>query len=360
MTNKFEELINTSGEAAFSTYIGKKKTFGILLKNRKNMSVALTNYGARVVSLKVPDANGQLDDIILGYNSIEDYLLSDEKYFGATIGRYANRIANATFELDGIRYVLDQNDASNHLHGGEEGFHTIVWDALPQGDRQVTFRYLSSEGHAGYPGDLAVTVTYTLTDKNELVIEYEAISSQNTIINLTNHCYFNLAGAGHNGLNAHRLMINADRYSPILQNKLPSGEICSVEATPFDFRNEKAVEIDTFSTDPQIQYADGYDHNFVLNKSGKEPVQLAARVSEQNSGRVMEVLTTEPGLQFYTANGLNGKDIGREGVPYCKHSAFCLETQHFPNSPNQPNFPSVILNASKKFKSTTIFRFSTQ
>ena len=345
----------------FVTTLNGEKTSLILLKNRNGVSVALTNYGARIVSIRMPDKSGDIADIVLGYNSIDKYLNSNHSYYGATIGRCANRIANGQIQIDNQSYQLDINDAPHHLHGGSNGFHDRIWNLRRKSSGEVVMDLYSHTGEAGYPGNLHVKTQYSLNDENELIIQYEALADENTVINLTNHTYFNLSGAGSGSIGKHLVYINADMFTPVNKHLIPTGLSCTVKNTPFDFTHEKRIEKHWDNSESeQIQFAGGYDHNYVLNKlSGNQP-QLAAKVTDTASGRTLEVETTEPGLQFYTANALNSKDVGREGKPYVARSAFCLETQHFPDSPNHDSFPSVVLEAGEVFKSTTIYRFKHQ
>lgn len=343
--------------ADFSTAIDGKNTSLHILKNKNGISVGLTNYGARIVSIKVPDAQGNVADVVLGYNTIFEYMQSMEQYFGATIGRYANRIENGQFELDNKSYQLEINDHPNHLHGGVKGYHNVIWDVHSKSASNIIFRYLSEDGDSDYPGSLMIDVSYNLNNKDELVINYSAVSEDITIINLTNHAYFNLSGSGSGKVDKHLVYIDADSFTPINSKMIPTNEILKVENTPFDFRIEKEIGESWDSENNQIQIAGGFDHNFILNKADEGVLQLAARVTDPESGRTLEVDTTEPGLQFYTSNALTGLDIGREGIAYNARSAFCLESQHYPNSPNRLDFPSVILEPGKKYKSTTVYRF---
>jgi len=328
------------------------------LRNSQDMEVSLSNYGARIVRILVPDSTGKVADVVLGYDSIEHYPGSSEGYYGATIGRFGNRIANGTFALDNVTYKLLKNDTKNHLHGGNRGFHSVVWKAFRAAENQVIFRHTFEDGEDGYPGRLRVEVSFSLNDSGELSINYQAVTDRKTIINLTNHAYFNLAGAGSGSVAGHLITINADSFTPVDEFMIPTGEIKKVAGTALDFRKEKPMSRDWDQDDPQLKIAGGYDHNFVLNKKANGQAEFAARVTEPVSGRTLEVETTEPGLQFYTANALDGRDVGREGVPYEARTAFCLETQHYPDSPNKPEFPSVLLEPGKPFKSTTIYRFS--
>lgn len=329
------------------------------IKNRKGVEVSVTNYGARIVSFLVPDSNGNIDDIVLGYNSIEEYLNSDNVYYGATIGRFGNRISNGTFTLNNVSYQLQKNESNNnHLHGGERGLHAVVWGISGQTDDCITFNYRSEDGECGYPGNLDLEVTFSLNESGELSISYKAVSDKKTIINLTNHAFFNLAGAGSGSVANHMITIHADSYTPVDEAMIPTGEIEPVADGVMDFRKMKPMGRDWNRDDPQLNIADGYDHNFVLRKRDEHSPALAATVSEAKSGRMLEIETTEPGLQFYTANALNGQDVGREGIPYEAKTAFCLETQNFPDSPNKPQFPSAILEPGELFTSRTIYRIS--
>ncbi len=341
----------------FSTSLSGQQVSLYTLKNKNGIEVSLTNYGARIVSCIVPSQDGELADVVLGFNSIDEYLASNEVYFGATVGRYANRIANAKIKLDEQLINLDKNAPPNHLHGGTKGFHSVVWEVSSADIDRIVFRHVSANGQNGYPGVLQVEVTYSLNDSNEITIEYLAVSDEKTIINLTNHAYFNLSGAGSGSVANHSVCINANFFTPVNEFMIPTGEFRKVDGSVFDFRTGKNLGKDWDDDDTQLNRAGGYDHNFVLNKNEGQKPELAARVTDPESGRVLEVDTTEPGIQLYTANALDGSDIGREGVPYESKSAFCLETQHFPNSPNQPNFPNVELEPGKRFTSTTIYRF---
>lgn len=331
------------------------------LKNAAGMEVQVTNYGGIVTSLKVADRDGKFDDVVLGFDSLDGYLENDP-HFGAIIGRYANRIANAQFELDGKTYRLIANDGPNTLHGGPMGFDTAVWraDTFEQpGEAGVVLTHVSPDGDEGFPGELSVRVTYTLTDKNELVIDYRASTDGPTVVNLTHHSYFNLAGHAAGDVLKHQLMIAADRYTPVDQDLIPTGELAGVAGTPFDFRSSTAVGARIDAEDPQIELGHGYDHNFVLNRQGNGLV-LAARVAEPTSGRVMEVRTTEPGMQLYTGNFLDGKIEGKGEHAYQRRAGLCLETQHFPDSPHRPDFPSTTLRPGEEFASRTVYTFSAQ
>ena len=344
----------------FQTEINGKTTGLFKLENDNGIEVYITNYGGRIVSWLVPDRDGKNADIVLGYDSIEGYLNSNEVYFGSLIGRYGNRIAEGNFELDGKEYTLAINNPPNHLHGGPNGFHNVIWDAKQISDKHLRLQYFSEDGEEGYPGNLQVQVHYLLNNDNELMIDYTAVTDQKTVVNLTNHAFFNLAGAGSGTVNNHELMINAEHFTPVDSTLIPTGEIATVAGTPFDFTSPKAIGRDLDQENEQLDFGMGFDHNFVLNKQNQGALELAARVYEPESGRVMEVLTTEPGIQFYGGNFLDGSDTGKEGVPYEFRSAFCLETQHFPDSPNQPNFPTTVLEPGEMYHTVTVHRFSTR
>jgi aldose 1-epimerase len=330
------------------------------LTNKNGMEAAISTYGGAVVSLEVPDRNGKLGDVVLGYDSIDGYG-SDKSYFGAIVGRYANRIGHAQFTLDGKTYTLAKNNGENSLHGGIKGFNKAVWAAkeIPAKNGQaLELTYVSKDGEEGFPGNLHVRVLYTLTDSNELRIDYSATTDKKTVVNLTNHSYFNLAGPGSGQILGHILTIEADKFTPVDSSLIPTGELRDVTGTPFDFRKPTAIGARIDSNDEQIKLGGGYDHNFVLRRKAGDPASLAARVVEPTTGRVLEMWTTEPGMQLYTGNFLDGSARGKGGVAYTKRSAFCLETQHFPDSPNQPKFPSVVLDRGEQYHTTTIYRFS--
>lgn len=326
------------------------------LSNRKGMEVAISTYGGVVVSLKVPDRTGAPGDVVLGFDDFKGYLLPPP-YFGAIVGRYANRIANGKFTLDGVEYRLARNNGENSLHGGTRGFDKGVWTARRSDGHSLELAYLSRDGEEGYPGNLATTVTYTVTGDNELRIDYSATTDKDTVLNLTNHSYFNLAGQGEGDVLGHDVWIDADRFTPVDKNQIPTGELRGVEGTPLDFRHPHAIGERIDTDDPQLKLGGGYDQNFVLNRAGTS-LQLAARVTEPKTGRVLEVSTTEPGLQFYTSNTL-GPIAGKGGKVYGPRSAFCMETQHFPDSPNKPDFPSAVLKPGGHYMTTTVYRFST-
>jgi aldose 1-epimerase len=334
------------------------------LANKNGMEAAITTYGGAVVSLKVLDRHGTLEDVVLGYDSVDGYV-NDKNYFGAIIGRYGNRIGHAQFMLDGKTYALAKNNGENTLHGGINGFNKAVWTAkeITVKDGQgVELTYLSKDGEEGFPGNLHVRVIYTLTDANELKIEYSATTDRDTVVNLTSHSYFNLLGVGQGtgDILGHVLMIEADKFTPVDSGLIPTGELRDVAGTPFDFRKPTAIGARINDDDEQLKLAGGYDHNFVLRREMGTPISLAARVVEPASGRILEVWTTEPGVQFYTGNFLDGSVHGKSGVAYTKHMAFCLETQHFPDSPNHSKFPSTELKSGERYHTTTIYRFSVE
>jgi len=330
------------------------------LKNSRGMEAAITSYGGIVVSLRVPDRDGRIADVALGFDRVEEYR-KEHPYFGAIIGRYGNRIAKGRFTLNGVEYKLAQNNGENHLHGGIRGFDKVTWMAREfraAGGPALELTYTSRDGEEGYPGNLTATVTYTLTENNELRIDYTATTDKDTVVNLTNHTYFNLAGQGEGDVLGHQVTIAADHFTPVDAGLIPTGELRSVEGTPFDFRQPHAIGERIGVQDEQLAFGKGYDHNFVLN--GPEgTLRPAARVVEPGSGRVMEVLTTEPGLQFYTGHFLDGSIRGKSGTAYRHRYGFCMETQHFPDSPNNPYFPTTVLTPGQKYQTTTTYRFST-
>jgi aldose 1-epimerase len=325
------------------------------LTNSSGLRARVMTYGATLVSLEVPDRNGQLADIVLGHDSLEGYLdPARNPYFGSIVGRYGNRIARARFTLDGVEYQLATNNGENHLHGGIKGFDKVVWKAEPvreAGAVGVKLTHLSRDGEEGYPGNLATAVIYWLTEANELRISYEAETDKATPVNLTHHSYFNLAGQGEGDILGHELTLNASHFTPVDEGLIPTGEVRPVEGTPWDFTVPKFIGAEIAAV------PGGYDHNFVL-QDGEGTLKLAASVYEPASGRVMEIYTTEPGIQFYTGNFLDGTITGKGGKVYKKHYGFCVETQHFPDSPNNPSFPSTILRPGQKYSSLTVHKFS--
>jgi aldose 1-epimerase len=351
----------------------KKEPFGTLpdgtpvdlytMTNAQGMEIRATNYGGIVVSLRVPDKKGNLDDIALGFDDLKGYL-ANSPYFGAIIGRYGNRIANGKFTLDGKEYTLARNNGPNSIHGGLKGFNKVVWQAErfqnPQGVG-VILTYTSKDGEEGYPGNLKTKVTYTLTDKNEWIIDYEAVTDKATPVNLTEHTYFNLAGEGKGDVLGHILKLNASRFTPVDHNLIPTGKLRPVKGTPMDFTQPTSIGARIDADYKQLRLGRGYDHNFVNEsaRKGSDPV-IAARVKEPVSGRVLEVYTTEPGLQLYTGNFLDGTITGKQGHIYKRRYGFCLETQHFPDSPNHPDFPTTILRPGQTYHSRTIYKMSAE
>jgi len=345
----------------------KKENFGKLpngtevelytLTNKNGVEVKITNYGATVTSIKAPDKNGKFEDVALGYDNLKGYL-DKNPHLGSVAGRYANRIAKGQFTLAGKTYTLAKNNGENHLHGGPKGFYQAVWTVTPSpANDAVTLKYLSKDGEEGYPGNLDVTVTYTLTDKNELKIDYAATTDKETILNLTNHSYFNLAGAGNGDILNHQLKINSDQITPVDKTMIPTGDVKQVAGTPFDFTNLTAIGARINDQDEQLILGKGYDHNFIL-KTSNNITTPAVEVYEPTTGRVMEVFTDQPGVQLYTGNFLDGTITGKGGKVYNQRYGFCLETQHYPDSPNKPNFPNVTLKPGQRFATTTIYKFS--
>lgn len=339
------------------------------LTNQNGVELRTTNYGGIILSLRVPDRDGTVEDVVLGFDSYSKYRSEEYRsaspYFGAIIGRYGNRIDEGTFELDGKTYDLATNNGPNHLHGGTVGFDKRYWTAHPFVDDNgpgIEYSYTSPDNEEGYPGRLSTTVTYQLTSQNEVVVSYEATTTEATPVNLTQHSYFNLAGHDGGKILDHHLTINADYFTPVDSTLIPTGEFRPVANTPFDFRTPTPIGEHINADNQQLEYGRGYDHNFVLNRddAGKDSLALAARVYDPNSGRVLTVHTTEPGLQFYSGNFLAGDLIGKGNNPYEQRAGFCLETQHFPDSPNQPAFPSTILRPGETYRSRTIFSFSTR
>lgn len=335
------------------------------LTNANGVKTDITNYGGIVVRLFVPDRGGNMDDVVLGYNTVAEYIL-DTPYFGSLIGRVGNRIADGKFELNGKTYNLVTNNKPAgipcHLHGGTVGYDKVVWDAEPFIENNVPglkLHYLSVDGEEGYPGNLDITVWYRLTNENALQIDYLATTDADTPINLTNHSYFNLKGEGNGDILGHVLQFNAANYTPVNAGLIPTGEIASVEGTPFDFTTPHAIGERVDSDNQQMVYGGGYDHNWVLDNQDGD-LALAGTVFEPTSGRFMEVWTEEPGMQFYCGNFLNGSNIGKSGKAYNFRNGFCLETQHYPDSINQPDFPSTVLKPGEEYKTTTIYKFSTR
>lgn len=328
------------------------------LTNKNGVEAKITNYGGIMVSLKVPDRTGIRGDVVLGFDSLSSYT-ANNPFFGCLVGRYGNRIAKGKFKLGGVTYKLAINNPPNHLHGGLKGFDKVVWNAEPAADGNgagLKLTYSSKDGEEGYPGNLAATVVYTLTDSNALKIDYSAVTDKPTPCNLTNHSYFNLSAGTSSDILGTELTLFADRTTPVDKTLIPTGKLRSVEGTPFDFRRPMKIGARIDAPEEQIRFGGGYDHNFVLNGEAGT-LRLAAVASDSASGRVLEVFTTEPGIQFYTGNFLDGSVTGKNGTVYARRSGFCLETQHFPDSPNRPEFPSTILKPGETYRTTTIYKF---
>ncbi len=360
-TNKTEpeEAKSLSGlkESSFETELNGKQTHLFVLKNSSGMEVCITNYGGRIVSIMVPDKDGAMQDVALGFNNIDDYI-NIPNNFGATIGRYANRIANGKVIVDGIEYKLPQNNGNHTLHGGGEGFHTKVFDATQTDNKTVEMSYTSVDGEAGFPGNLITKVTMTLTEDNAIDIEYEAKTDKKTVVNLTNHTYFNLSGNPENTVLTHELTIDADTFTPIDDTSMTTGEIIDVEDSDMDFRTPAQVgeRINNYDY-AQLKNGNGYDHNWILNKPG-DISNVAATVYSADTGIELNVYTTEPGMQVYTGNFIDGTITGKEGVLYKKRAAICLESQKFPDSPNKPDWPSAYLSPNETYTSRCIYQFS--
>ncbi len=348
----------TISPEAFNVQLNGQQVELFTLKNKNGLELTVTNYGGRIVSLLVPDRSGILADIVLGYDSLSGYLKAKEQYFGAAIGRYGNRIANGSFKIDNIDYKLAINNTPNSLHGGIKGFSSKVWNAVKNSENEVEFTLISPDMDEGYPGELKVMMIYRLTDKNEVTILYSASSNKPTVINLTNHTYFNLHGAGNGDILDHVLYLNANSYTPVNSTLIPTGAVESVKGTPFDFTTPTIIGARINETNEQLSYGLGYDHNFVLNKTVGEKVSLGATLYDPLSGRFMQVFTNEPGIQFYCGNFLKGKEIGKKNKTYNYRSALCLETQHFPDSPNHPEFPTALLKPGEIYSSACVYRFS--
>lgn len=359
-------LFTTAGSAEHSKSRVTSNSFGqtvdgtpahlYVLKNKNGVEASITDYGATLVSVKVPDRQGNFADVLLGYDSVAGFE-GGKSYFGGTIGRYGNRIAKGQFELNGSTYKLAVNNGANHLHGGIKGFNKVFWKAESSGKQALRLTYTSKDGEEGYPGVLTVVVTYTLTAKNELQIDYLATTDKDTVVNLTNHSYFNLTGDPKKDILQHQLKLYASRFTPVDAGLIPTGELRSVKGTPFDFSTNAAIGARISQEEEQLKLAKGYDHNFVLDHSGSDGLTKVAEVYEPVSGRSMDVYTTEPGVQFYSGNFLDGSEKGKGDIRYAHRTGFCLETQHYPNSPNQAQFPSTVLKPEQKYKSTTVYRF---
>lgn len=352
-----EKQITTSGlkVSDFKTKVDSLSVQLYVLKNKNGLEACITNYGARVVSLMVPDRNGKLEDVVAGYSNIADYLAKKQN-FGATVGRYIGRILNASFSLDSVTYKLTPNTGEHCSHGGPTGFAYKVWTEELVNDSTLRLSLLSPDNENGFPGNLQVYLTYTLTSKNELDIQYEAITDKPTVINLSHHSFFNISGDFNTTVEDQLLYVNADRYTPFDSLKCVTGEILEVSQTPFDFLTPRLIGDRINEDNMQLSIVKGYDHNWVLNTNG-DTSTLAAKLSDLKSGRTLEIYTNEPGIQIYTANGLRGAMIGKKGIAYQKRSSICLETQHFADSPNKPQFPSTVLRPGEKYNSRCIYRF---
>ncbi|MDR1780469.1 MAG: galactose mutarotase [Tannerella sp.] len=355
MTTK---IVSGLKQKDFEKVIDGKETALYVLSNGKGAELTVTNYGAKIVSLVVPDRDGRPTDVVTGHSSIDDYLTSEEPYFGAICGRYGNRIAKARFTLDGVVYdKLAANNGPNSLHGGIKGFNSVVWSIVKTDEHSIELQYVAADGEEGFPGKLTVNVTYALTADNELVIDYQATTDKPTVVNLTNHSYFNLSGAGDPSIYDHLLMINADYYLPTDATAIPYGAKAPVAGTPMDFRESYEVGARINDMFEQLVFGRGYDHTYILNKKGDE-LSFAARCLSPRTGIAMDVFTTEPGVQLYTGNWMTGKLTGKHGQRYPMRSALCLETQHFPDSPNKPEYPTTTLRPGETFQSRTVFSFS--
>ena len=347
----------TNNATPFGEVDGKAITL-YTLHNAKGAEAKIMNYGGLVQSLSMPDRAGKFDDIVLGYDNLAGYL-KDTPYFGALVGRYGNRIGGGKFTLDGQTYTLATNNGPNSLHGGLKGFDKVVWNVVKATANSLELQYTSKDGEEGFPGNLKVTAVYTLTDDNALRLNFTSTTDKPTVLNLTHHSYFNLAGQGNGDILGHEVYINSDKTTPVDKVLITTGEFAPVDGTPFDFRKPTAIGARVNDPDPQLQYGPGYDHNWVITKPAGQ-LGLMARVYEPKTGRVLEVSSDEPGLQFYVGNFLDGTITGKSGKVYQRRTAFCMEPQHFPDSPNKPNFPSVVLRPGQTFKNTIIYKFSTK
>ncbi|WP_411272908.1 aldose epimerase family protein [Daejeonella sp.] len=345
---------------AFSKIIHGKKASSYEIRNEQ-MTVHFTNYGARIVGLWIADNEGRKPiDVVVGFKNIDDYLKSTESFFGATIGRYGNRIAGGKFTIDGIEYHIPLNNGPNALHGGSKGFHDVVWDAEQPDGKTLIFTYFSKDGEEGFPGNLSAKVTYTITENNELRIEYEATTDKKTPVNLTNHAFFNLNGEGSGEILNHSVQIFANKFNPVDSTLIPTGELLSVANTPLDFNSAKTIGERINADDEQLIFGNGYDHNYVLSGKKENKLRHAATVKGDKSGIKMDIFTQEPGMQFYSGNFMQGKNIFKNGSKDNFRTAFAMETQHFPDSPNQPSFPSTILNPGEKYRTISIYKFTTK
>ncbi len=343
----------------FETTIDGKQTDLYILKNHNGMDAGITNYGGRLVSLMVPDKSGNMTDVVVGFKSVDDYVNSTEPYFGATIGRYGNRIAKGKFSLDGKQYTLFTNNGANTLHGGKKGYQAVVWDANKLNDSTLELTYLSKDMEEGFPGNLNIKVTYSLTGDNGFKAEYEATTDKKTVVNLTNHAFFNLNGEGSGTILNHTVQIYAEKYNPVDTGLIPTGQLAPVRGTPFDFTTTTTIGERIEADNEQLKNSKGYDHNFILNGTKENGLTHAATVTGDKSGIVMNVYTQEPGLQFYSGNFMQSKNTFKGGTTDDLRTAFAMETQHYPDSPNQPSFPSTVLKPGDVYKTTSIYVFST-
>ena len=352
---KEEKLVSGLDTQKFVSEVAGKPTALYVLTNDNGMEVCITNYGGRIVSVMVPDKNGKMTDVVLGYDNINDYVSNSNGNYGALIGRYGNRIANGQFTLDSVEYQLPQNNNGHCLHGGPEGYHTKVWDAVQTNSNTLELSYLSKDGEAGFPGNLNIKVTYTVDNTNAIDIRYEATTDKPTIVNLTNHSYFNLSGIAGSQILDHLIMINADYYTPVDSTLIPTSEIVPIDSTPMDLRQLTLIGSKKDESFEQLERGRGFNHNWVLNKDK----DLAAKAISLVSGIILEVYTNEPGIQFYAGNFMDGSDKGKFGTIYPNRGALCLETQHYPDSPNQPDFPSTVLRPGENYLSICVYRFTT-
>ena len=343
----------------FQSVIDGKNTDLYTLKNKNGLEITVTNFGARVVEFFTPDKDGNFEDIVLGHDHIDKYInFTGERFLGATIGRYGNRIAEGKFTLDSVQYQLPTNDGPNSLHGGTKGFDMVVWDVEQVSPQKLELSYLSKDGEEGYPGNLDVKMTYELTENNEFIVTHHATTDKRTVINLTHHSFFNLHGAGNGTINDHELMLNADKFTPVNNVLIPTGEQLTVEGTPMDFRKPILIGERVDNDYEQLKFGHGYDHNWILARQSKNDLELAATVYEPKSGRFLEVFTTEPGIQFYGGNFFDGTEIGKGGKSYERRASLALETQHFPDSPNHADFPSTVLSPGEEYNHTCVYKLT--
>lgn len=341
----------------FQSVVDGKNTDLYTLKNKNGLEITVTNFGARVVEFFAPDKDGHFEDIVLGHDCIDKYVnFTGERFLGATIGRYGNRISEGKFTLDSVQYQLPTNDRPNSLHGGTKGFDMVVWDVKQVSPGKLELTYLSKDGEEGYPGNMDVKMTYELTENNEFIVTHHATTDKRTVINLTHHSFFNLHGAGNGTINDHELMLNADKFTPVNGVLIPTGEQLTVEGTPMDFRKPTLIGERVDNDYEQLKFGHGYDHNWILTRQSKNNLELAATVYEPKSGRFLEVFTTEPGIQFYGGNFFDGTEIGKGGKSYERRASLALETQHFPDSPNHADFPSTVLSPGEEYHHVCVYK----